>query len=413
MRTDQQVAEWRAIARAAEHFGTPFYIVWAAPFAAAVRRAQAITIGRWKRRLWYSYKSQPVPALARFARDLGMGIEVVSPFELHAAQHMGFRPEETLVNGPAKHHWMPRDVLGLNVVFDSLREVRELAPAAKALGWRCGLRVAVPQQINADAPQFPVQFGMCSSEIKQAVDELKSKEVELDILHFHLRSNVPDVSDYRYALEYLRDVADEAVIAPRIIDIGGGLPDPSLPTQPHFPTVSLEELGEVLALSRPLFPKAEEIWLELGRALLAPAGALVVSVLDIKERSGFQVLICDGGRTNHALPSDWETHDVATARHLVGAGQRDTIISGPSCMAFDSFYQGAFSSDIRTGDRIIYFSAGSYHIPWETRFSFGECRVLWVGEDGQIEEIRIAESVEQWLGRWQNSGRCVPPKPAD
>ena len=413
MRTEQQVADWRAIARAAERFETPFYIVWAAPFANAVKRALAITSVRWKPRLWYSYKSQPVPALAQFARNLGIGIEVVSPFELHAAQQMGFSRGEILVNGPAKHHWLPRDVPGLNVIFDSLLEVSELARDAKELGWRCGIRVAVPQQKNADAPQFPAQFGICTSEIELAVDKLRSNEVELDVLHFHLRSNVPDVSDYRRALEHLQDVADRVGIAPRIIDIGGGLSDSSLPPQPHGPTASIEQLGEVLAQSRHLFPSAEEIWLEFGRALLAPAGVLVVSVLDTKVRDGFQVLICDGGRTNHALPSDWEVHDVATVRQPEDTNQRNTLICGPSCMAFDSFYQGPFPIDIKTRERIIYFSAGSYHIPWETRFSFGECRVLWVTEDGQIEEIRTAESVQNWLARWQNPGRLPPQNRAD
>src|SRR5207244_4719330 len=57
-------------------------------------------------RHWLSCKTQPVAPLLRCWREQNRDIEVVSEFELRAALAEGFAPENILVNGPAKHHWL-------------------------------------------------------------------------------------------------------------------------------------------------------------------------------------------------------------------------------------------------------------------------------------------------------------------
>ncbi|MEI9864213.1 MAG: hypothetical protein WDN00_06605 [Limisphaerales bacterium] len=64
--------------------------------------------------------------------EQGRPIEVVSEFELRAALAEGFVPENILVNGPAKHHWLPQfDLPGLSVNLDSRAELDALLPCAK------------------------------------------------------------------------------------------------------------------------------------------------------------------------------------------------------------------------------------------------------------------------------------------
>jgi diaminopimelate decarboxylase len=397
---ESKVTVWREILRRADCFSTPFYALWSNPFLEALRLARSTT-GFAATRHWYSYKSQPVPALARVAISHGMGLEVVSPFELFAAQQLGLGPQNILVNGLSKHHWLPHDFEYLNVVFDSLNEIQALASRARELRWRCGLRVAVSQQINVEALELPVQFGLDLTEVRRACVLLRDVDIEPDILHFHLHSNVDSISKYQSALEELREIAFLEQLNPRVIDIGGGLPDVTL-MQERTGNVafSIERLGDAVAAVRASFPSTEEVWLENGRALLGPAGVLVVSVLDIKKRGNRQLLICDGGRTNQALPSEWESHHVALIRNVDDVPVTDTLMCGPTCMAQDWFFRGSFPSNVRIGDRIVYFNAGAYHIPWETRFSFGACRVLWVDDRNNIREIRKAEQADEALARW-------------
>src|SRR5690606_5521179 len=119
----------------------------------------------------------------------------------------------------------------------------------------------------------------------------------------HLHTKVQAVSDYHRALVHVEDVANFAGIEPEYIDIGGGLPLAG-ETSPGgvcpASTFNLAEFREWLASIPSHFPSIGEVWLENGRFLTGPAGALVVTVLDRKERGDGTYLICDGGRVNHA-----------------------------------------------------------------------------------------------------------------
>jgi diaminopimelate decarboxylase len=399
---ETDAAGWRRLAKLASEHQTPFFLVWGRPFAEAQKYLQSKVAAVGSVRQWYSFKTQPIPHLAVFARSLGMGIEVVSEFELAAGLKLGFAPNDILVNGVAKHRWIDRNVSGLNVVFDSLHEITQLASTASRLRWRCGLRVAVSAQINADQSDQPAQFGIDPQDLQRACNLLGMHDLPVDILHFHLRSSVPSSAWYKEALVELAGLADRIGISPRIIDVGGGLPDWSL-TPPTLTSVEdeIRSYLETLAWCTTRFRDLKQIWLENGRHLLGRSAILVVTVSDVKYSNGFRILICDGGRTNQALPSDWEYHAVEPVQDVSAPDTTtDTIACGPTCMAYDFFYRGQLPRSVQAGDRLIYFNAGAYHLPWETRFSTGLCKVLWTPDGTVPLEIRSPESVEDWTSRW-------------
>ena len=125
---------WKRLVREALSLSvpTPLYIFSALPIAerisefdAALANAgfQSAIENRQSKisyRHWLSCKTQPLAPLLRWWRAQGRGIEVVSEFELRAALAEGFAPENILVNGPAKHHWLPPfDLRELAVNLDS------------------------------------------------------------------------------------------------------------------------------------------------------------------------------------------------------------------------------------------------------------------------------------------------------
>src|SRR6266498_312747 len=112
---------------------TPFYLFSVGPIEAALRELKR-HFASLPTRHWLSFKTQPLRALIQWWQRQGLGIEVVSEFELRAARAEGFPSERILVNGPAKHHWLPRHAgRGLRVNFDSLDEAPSLKPRATKL----------------------------------------------------------------------------------------------------------------------------------------------------------------------------------------------------------------------------------------------------------------------------------------
>lgn len=354
-------------------------------------------------RHWLSCKTQPLAPLLRWWRAQGRGIEVVSEFELRAALREGFPPERILINGPAKHHWLPRCARhGLSVNFDSVPETRALAPLARGLKWRCGVRLLTALEHDPEAWQWPTQFGMEGGDLAEAVKVLKRVGIAVDTIHFHLRTNVNAAAVYERALQEVAATCRALGLKPRFVDCGGGFPPSQVLTrkgQRVDADFDLKEMAQVLHRAQRWFPSLEEFWLENGRWLTARSGVLVVKILEVKERRGMRHLICDGGRTMNALVSTWEAHEILPLPDRKGRPALTTV-TGPTCMAFDQLARRPLPCSLKAGDHLLWLEAGAYHLPWETRFSHGLVGVLW--HDGKgTSLVRSRESFIQWWGQWR------------
>lgn len=334
-----------------------------------------------------------------------MSIEVVSEFEFLAARREGFPPERILVNGPAKHHWLPRHpVRGLFVNFDSATEAQALQSLAKKLNWNVGVRCLTDEEVDPEDSQYPTQFGLEPTAAVALLRKLKRSGVRLETIHLHLRTNVASADIYERALNQLAEICREANFQPKFVDGGGGFPPPNtLSRDGHRfdAKFSLNDLSGVYRRTLKHFPGAEELWLENGRFVSARSGALVLKILDVKERRGQRQLICDGGRTMNALVSNWEAHEIISLPERRGPKSLTTVC-GPTCMAFDQLACRSLPRSLRAGDHLLWLDAGAYHLPWETRFSHGYANVVW--HDGKdLKLVRQRESFESWWGQWRQS----------
>lgn len=390
---------WRKLVTQALKEGatTPCYLFSVEPLEDALSELDA-AFGHLPIRHWLSCKTQPLRPLLEWWQGMGRPIEVVSEFEYRAAMQAGFTAEQILVNGPAKHRWLPAHAVpGLWVNFDSPNELKALAPLAKKLKWRVGLRIRTSEEYDPETPEYPTQFGLGAEEMVEALKTLKRYKLQVEVLHFHLRTNVAAAVNYRRALLELRELCQQHKLMPRYIDCGGGFPPEHVlgfDGQPVAQNFKWHELAELYAEVLHWFPSCEELWLENGRWFSARSGVVVVTVLDEKHTHAQRNLICDGGRTMNALVSTWEAHELLTLPERKGRTIMTTV-NGPTCMAYDKLARRPLPASIRVGDRLIWMEAGAYHLAWETRFSHGQSAILW--HDGKkITQVRAAESFKEW-----------------
>lgn len=398
--------DWRLLAdRARDIVGTPCYVMSEWSVREALVRLNALE-SSVRLRHWLSLKTQPVARLVQLVTELGLGIDVVSEYELAGAVAAGIPGNRILVNGVGKQHWLPRRrIQNLSVHFDSLAEVRQLAGLARDWNWRIGLRCAVPVLAAADTEHDSIgwdQFGMNVQEVRSAATLLAGAGVAVSGLHFHLHTSMRRVTDYGHALEFVAEIAHTTGIEPEYIDIGGGLPvagETSLDGTSAVSTFDFGEFRDWLASIPSKLPSVAEVWLENGRFLTAPAGALVITVLDKKQRGDVAYLICDGGRVNHARMASIEKHEILLAPARKGS-PRKTIVCGPTCSAVDRLGCWMLPESVEPGDRLIWLNAGAYHIPLETRFSTGLAPVVWFNERHEAEVIRTRETPVEWWEQW-------------
>jgi diaminopimelate decarboxylase len=404
---------WRQLGRSARDIaGTPCFLFSERMALAALATLRGLESGVPLRH-WLSLKTQPVARLVDAALSWGLGVEVVSEFELLAALSSDVPGSRILVNGVAKHHWLSKyRIPGLTVHLDSLAEVDALAHTARAFDWCIGLRCAVAQQPEGLAPEWD-QFGILMEEMPMAATVLEGAGVPVRGLHFHIHTNVENTCEYVRALEGVQRVCACTDLAPEYIDVGGGLPiagerprrGPSAAS-----TLDIEEFRRVVRAVPGAFPSVREVWLENGRFLTGAAGALLVTVLDKKERDGRTYLICDGGRTNHARLATTEVHDIILEPNR-GGPETETVVCGPTCGAVDRLGCFTLPKSVLPGDMIIWLNAGAYHVPLETRFSFGFAPVVWFNQRDEPELVRERETASQWWSNWICSRRTADVAP--
>ena len=408
---------WKRLVREALSLSnpTPFYLFSALPIARRISEldAELVSAGFQSQtqnlktkisfRHWLSCKTQPVAPLLRWWREQGRGIEVVSEFELRAALAEGFLPENILVNGPAKHHWLPQfELRELSVNFDSPDELAALLPLAKKFAWRCGVRILTSEEFDPENPQFPTQFGFAPDEAVTALKKLLRAKVRTETVHFHLRSNISSVAIFERAIAEVAEICHAAKFCPLHLDIGGGIPVRHVLTRGskvYDGEFGLRSFAKMLRQAVKLFPELRELWLENGRWVSAGSGVLVVKILDVKERRGVRQLICDGGRTLNALMSVWEQHALVPLAERGGA-EVLTVVHGPTCMAFDQLARMPLPRSLKAGDHLLWLDAGAYHLPWETKFSHGHAAICWHDEKG-ICFARERQGFEKYWGDWK------------
>jgi diaminopimelate decarboxylase len=391
-----RMADWISVLNHATHiFGTPCYVVRWQPITAEVARLEMLT-SRVPLRCWLSFKTHPVlPLTQRWLRS-GRGVEVVSESEFLTVRKLMGTAEGLLINGVAKHAWLPRCAgEHLQVHFDSVTEVHALLPLAVRDSWRLGVRCHVPDECDARDPKFGGQFGMSAREAVESLIKLRDAGADVRGLHFHVGQRPRRTDAYERAIEHVAQVCARARFTPRYIDMGGGLPGP------RDADDSLASLQRAITLAGDLFgPELQEIWLENGRFVTEASTALAVRVLDVKVRPEGRYLICDGGRTNHALAADHGVHPLLILPDRHGPLTLTTVC-GPTCMTDDVLARVPLPREIAAGDVIVWLNAGAYHLPWETRFSHGLAAVVWCDDDlGPCTLARSRERPEAWSTAW-------------
>ena len=318
----------------------------------------------------------------------------MSEAEFVTVRGLGCPMDQLLVNGVGKHDWLTHaHALGLQVHLDSIAEVKTLLPLAVAQSWRVGLRCHVPPERDGGDREFGGQFGFSGDELNTVIPMLRQAGVAVRGLHFHLGQGMRHVGAYGEALGYLTDLCLAHQLAPQYIDCGGGIdanPDVE---------ATLDDLACAIARLWHDLPSVREVWLENGRYLTAASAALVVRVLDTKERPECRYVICDGGRTNHALDADHGPHRLLLVPTRPGRRSLTTV-AGPTCMTDDRLGRVALPETIAAGDLLVWLDAGAYHLPWETRFSHGLCAVAWADGNDRLSLARRRETPAEWGALW-------------
>ena len=398
----------------ADEFRTPAYVIDEADFRSRARRYRTALRNT---EVVYAGKSLLTIAVARWAREEGLGVDVCSAGELATALAGGVEKAHIVMHGNAKSHDELRTAVRNGVgriVLDSCVEITDLAGFAEGRQ-RVLIRVtpdidihghrAITTGISDQKFGFTLDGGHAADAVARV---LSHPSLNLIGLHCHLGSQITDATHYGEAIRRLiaamADIRARHGVILTELNIGGGHGIPYLAGDPEL---SIDELARVIedaldeACAAERFPRPT-IVVEPGRAISARAGVTVYQVSGVKTQPGGRTFVAvDGGMSDNPRVSLYGAkYTVALAnRHSLAPRQRVTV-AGRHCEAGDEIARDVeLPVDLHPGDLLAVACTGAYHHSMASSYNMVGRPPLVAVKDGRARELVRRETTADLLAR--------------
>ena len=397
---NDKLAELRSIGEA---YGTPAYVYDARVVASRISAIRSVLCGI-PIRLLYALKANALPALLRVIHEYEIGVDVVSPGELHLALAIGFTDRNVLfsANNMTDDEMVLAQSSGVLINFGEITRLEKFG--SRFPGSEVSLRIN--PQYGAGHHEHVVtagersKFGIPLDDLARARQAAVTHGLSIVGLHQHIGSGNLSLEPYRKAVPVLFDTARQFRDI-EFVNIGGGF---GVAYRPEESAFNLASLAALLADESERFRRDDgrslEIWMEPGRYLAAEAGVLLIQVNTIKESFGQIFVGTDSGMSHLVRPAIYGAyHGVVNVSNPDGP-ERIYNVVGNICESSDFFAHERRISEIREGDFLAVLDAGAYGRSMASEYNLRPLpREVFVDEAGRAELVREAETPEQLAGR--------------
>ena len=398
----------------ADEFHTPTYVIDEADFRHRARRYRKALRGVG---VVYAGKSLLTTAVARWAREEGLGVDVCSAGELAVALAGGVDPARIVMHGNAKSPDELRDAARAGVgriVLDSCIEIAYLAGVARRrqpvlIRVTPGIDIHGHRAVTTGISDQKFGFSLAGHHAADAVKRVLAHPI-LDLvgLHCHIGSQVTDAALYGEAIHRMIAAMADVRAAHGIIltelNIGGGH---GIPYVAGDKELNLDELARVIedaldeACAAEHFPRPKVV-VEPGRAISGRAGVTLYRVCSVKTQPGGRTFVAvDGGMGDNPRVSLYGAqYTVALAnRHSLAAKQVVTV-AGRHCEAGDEIARDIeLPADVHPGDLLAVACSGAYHHSMASNYNMVGRPPLVAANNGRARELVRRETIADLLAR--------------
>jgi len=369
----------------------------------------------------YSYKTNCIPVILEKIHALGIGAEVISPYELWLAEKLKVPGDRIIYNGVNKTRESIERAIRMGVIainVDHSEEVERIYQVAKGMNKkiRVGIRLAL---VSKSQFGLEVESGEASYVCKKIMGF--SDYLELVCIHFNVVSNaklsIVHKSCAHMALKFMHQLKIETGAKIEYLDIGGGfgvpttkkmsgkeyglyrlfgcLPKPPSPNDlQSIESFLAEIISSIKADCREFDLEIPKILIEPGRYITSRCEFLLVTVLTVKKRqNGTNFAMCDAGRLSLTFPCDFEFHEVFLANGFNKKRDKLYNVMGRICTSADWMFKNKYLPELKPGDTLAVMDAGAYFSSYSTNFAFPRPAIVMIA-GGKATLIRRAETFE-------------------
>ncbi|WP_457575796.1 diaminopimelate decarboxylase [Desulfomarina sp.] len=387
------------------HFGTPFHVYDETGIRETGEQLQKVFCEIEHFREYFAVKALPNPKIMEIMQSMGFGFDCSSIAELKLSRNIGARASDIMFTS---NNTSPEDfaeaaenggcILNLDDInlLDKVPEIPELIcfrynPGAKRTG-----NDIIGNPLEA-------KYGVSHEQVIDAYRRARELGAKKFGIHTMVASNELNysymVQTTRMLLELIREISAELDIRFEFINIGGGL---GIPYKPDEASLDLKNMGREISALFHTFAGKENyqpaLFMESGRYMTGPHGALVVSAINRKEiyRTYIGVDASMSSLMRPALYGAYHHIDVIGKDFANGAETVDVV--GSLCENNDKFAIQRDLPPIEDGDILVIHDTGAHGHSMGFNYN-GNLRPkeLLLRENGDIELIRRAERVEDYF----------------
>lgn len=333
--------------------------------------------------LHYAIKANSNPKILKIISQYGFGADCVSGGEIQAAIDAGFPVSKIVYAGVGKSDWeinlgLDNDISCFNV--ESLAELEVINNLASKhnkianIAFRINPNIGAHTHANITTGLAENKFGIAMDDLEAIIEKAnRLKNISIIGLHFHIGSQILDMSDFKALCNRVNDIQDKLEqlgIVLKNINVGGGLginyehPD-------EEPIPNFAEYFSTYAKHLRL-RTGQKVHFELGRSVVGQCGTLITRLLYVKEGSFKKFAIVDAGMTDLIRPALY--HAYHKIENISSSQETEVYdVVGPICESSDVFAKSVEINKCHRGDIIAIRSAGAYG---EVMASQYNCREL-------------------------------------
>ena len=398
------VCDGVALSDVAAAHGTPLYVYSAATIASRYRAVDE-AFASYPHTMHYALKANSTLAIVRLLRSLGSKVDANSGGEIDVALRAGFIPPEIVFTGVGKTHAELTQAIDLGVKTinaESEGELERIDAIARERQTR--VRVAIRVNPDIDARSHPHistglktnKFGVSIAEARDLCRRMRDRP-GLDIvgLHTHVGSQIMDLEPLRRAATAIVDLARDLAadgLAIEHLDLGGGL---GISYDGTVAPTAEEYAAAVLPV---VLESGLSIILEPGRSIVGPAGALLTSVVDVKEQPGGKLfVILDAGMTELIRPMLYSAyHRIEPVETREGPAMLADVV-GPLCESSDTLGKDRRFPRPEVGDLFAVLDAGAYGSVMASNYNRRTLPPEVMVQDGRTAVIRRRQTIDDLL----------------
>ncbi len=318
----------------------------------------------------YAVKANANPRIMSAIALAGLGADCVSGGEVEAAVAAGFPSSKIVFAGVGKtdreiRTGLQHDIFCFNVESEPELEVidnlSEEAGKTARVAIRVNPDIGAHTHANITTGLAENKFGISLADLERVIDlALRLKHIELIGLHFHIGSQILDMSDFTALCNRINSIQDRlearGIKLPNI-NVGGGLGidyhNPDAHSVPDFKAY-FDTYRRHLKLRN-----GQNVHFELGRAVVGQCGSLISRVTYVKQGTAKQFAILDAGMTDLIRPALYQAYH--KIENITSDGPMTVYdVVGPVCESSDVFGKAVEMNLTRRGDLVAIRSAGAY-----------------------------------------------------